>query len=96
MISIYYPRFDVAPAASAAVAIWFLQDLIAAGHPSPTLDHLACDHNKVRRAIEVAMSQSMEKDKERLDWKEITGLEYDGGKNTIRLFHHSTSCSTFL
>ena len=49
-------RFDVSPAAAAAIATGYLQDLIAGGHINPDLAYLPCDPNKVRRARQEAMS----------------------------------------
>ena len=45
-------RFQVPPAATAAVLTGFLRDLIDAGHLSPDLAYLAVDPSKIRRARE--------------------------------------------
>ena len=49
-------RFDVSPAAGAAVATGYLKDLIAAGHLSKDLSYLTLDPNKLRRARQSVMA----------------------------------------
>ena len=48
-------RFEVSPAAEAAVASGFLRDLIDAGYLSKDKAYLALDPSKVRRARESVM-----------------------------------------
>lgn len=74
-------RFDISPAAAAACATGFLQDLIAAGHVSSDMAYAACDPNKVRRARQEAMTMARTIDKEKSQGTNIIGLGYDGRKD---------------
>lgn len=74
-------RFAVPPAAAAAIATGYLQDLIAGGHINPDLAYLACDPNKVRRARQEAMTMARAIDEEKYLGVKITGLGYDGRKD---------------
>ena len=55
-------RFDVSPAAAAAVATGFLKDLIAAGHLPDKMEFLAMDPNKLRRAGQTVMRRTCFRD----------------------------------
>ena len=48
-------RFEISPAAAAAVASGFLKDLISAGYLSKDMSFLAVDPSKLRRARESVM-----------------------------------------
>ena len=77
-------RYGVSPAAAAAIASGYLQDLISAGHLPAKMAYLACDPSKIARARKGAMARSTEKDKEKLQGEEITGIYFDGRKDKTR------------
>lgn len=76
-------RFDVSPAATAAVATGFLKDLIKGGHLSSEKAFLACDPSKVRRARQEAMRMAKDLDDEKHEGNKIQGLGYDGRKDPM-------------
>ena len=77
-------RFDVSPAAAAAVATGFLKDLIAAGHLSEQMDFLAMDPNKLRRARQSVMTRAKEKEEVRATEEKIESIYFDGRKDKTR------------
>ena len=77
-------RYNVSPAAAAAVCTGYLQDLIAAGHVSPDLAYLACDPSKLVRARKASMAISIRKDLEKVEQEEITGIYFDGRRDKTR------------
>ena len=77
-------RYNVSPAAAAAIATGFLQDLIASKHLSSELAYLACDPSKLVRARRTAMAQSKEADQERMEEEEITAVYFDGRRDKTR------------
>ena len=77
-------RYNVSPAAAAAIATGFLQDLIANGHLPLDLSYLACDPSKLVRARKAAMVQSKAVDKERLEEEKITAVYFDGRRDLTR------------
>ena len=77
-------RFDVSPAAAAALASGFLQDLIAGGHLSPHMAYLVCDPNKLRRSRQGVMVSARSNDQGNHQGTKIVGLGYDGGKDKTR------------
>ena len=58
-------RFDVSPAAGAAVATAYLKDLIAVGHLSKDLSYLSLHPNKLRRARQSVMTRAQKEDLEK-------------------------------
>ena len=79
-------RFGVSPAASAAIASSFLQDLISAGHLSSDKLYLVCDAFKLERARKEAMAESTMKDTSRLQEKDVIGISFDGRKDITRTY----------
>ena len=77
-------RYNVSPAAAAAIATGYLQDLIANGHLPLDLSYLACDPSKLVRARKAAMVQSKAVDKERLGEEKITAVYFDGRRDLTR------------
>ena len=77
-------RFDVSPAAAAAVASGFLKDLIAAGHLTEKMDYLALDPNKLRRARQSVMTKAQEKEEVRANVEKIESIYFDGRKDKTR------------
>ena len=77
-------RYNVSPAAAAAIATGFLQDLIASGHLSSELAYMACDPSKLVWARKAAMAQSKEADQERMEEEEITAVYFDGRRDKTR------------
>ena len=77
-------RFDVSPAASAAVATGFLKDLIAAGHLGEDMAYLALDPSKLRRARQSVMTKAQEKEELRASEEPIESIYFDGRKDKTR------------
>ena len=77
-------RFDVSPAAAAAVATGFLKDLIAARQLSDQMDVLAMDPNKLRRARQSVMTRAKEKEEVRATEEKIESIYFDGRKDKTR------------
>lgn len=77
-------RFEVSPAAAAAVASGFLKDLIAAGHLSEEMSYLAVDPSKLRRAREAVMSAARETEDVRAKGECIEAIYFDGRKDSTR------------
>lgn len=77
-------RFDVSPAAAAAVATGFLKDLIAAGHLPDKMEFLAMDPNKLRRARQTVMTKAQEKEEVRATEEKIESIYFDGRKDKTR------------
>ena len=77
-------RFEVSPAAAAAVASGFLRDLIDAGHLSKDKSYLALDPSKVRRARESVMLGATKTEDARAKEEIIEAIYYDGRKDKTR------------
>ena len=77
-------RFDVSPAAGAAVATGYLKDLIAAGHLSKDLSYLTLDPNKLRRARQSVMTRAQKEDLEKARKERIKAIYFDGRKDKTR------------
>ena len=75
---------DVSPAAAAALASGFLQDLITGGHLSSDMAYLACDPNKLRRARQRVMVSARSIDQGNHQGTKIVGLGYAGRKDKTR------------
>ena len=77
-------RFDVTPAAGAAVATGYLKDLISAGHLSKDLSYLTLDPNKWRGARQSAMTRAQKEDLEKARRERIKDIYFDGRKDKTR------------
>lgn len=78
-------RYGVSPAATAAIASGFLQDLIQAGILSGDHAYLACDPFKVSRARQNSMENAKIKDKSTLSNSGIIGISFDSRKDVTRI-----------
>ena len=74
-------RYNVSPAAAAAICSSFLLDLIAAGHLAPQLSYLACDPSKLQRARTAEMNTAEIKDKSKVALQGISGIYFDGRRD---------------
>ena len=78
-------RYGVFPAATAAIASGFLQDLIQAGILSGDHAYLACGPFKVSRARQNSMENAKIKDKSTLSNSGIIGIFFDSRKDVTRI-----------
>ena len=74
-------RYNVSPAAAAAICSSFLLDLTAAGHLAPQLSYLACDPSKLQRARTAEMNTAKIKDKSKVALQGISGIHFDGRRD---------------
>ena len=77
-------RYGVSPAATAAIASGFLQDLIQAGIISKDHAYLACDPFKVSRARQNLMKNAKIKYADKLSNSSIIGISFDSRKDLTR------------
>ncbi|XP_065660335.1 uncharacterized protein LOC136084117 [Hydra vulgaris] len=77
-------RFGISPAATAAIATSYLQDLIEAGFLTPEYSYLACDPSKLMRARKKVMVVAKNNDHFNLPKADNIGIYFDGRKDSIR------------
>ena len=73
-------RYQVSPAAGAAIASQFLKDLINAGYLPPEMVFLACDPSKLVRARKKVMTAAKGDNSEKGS-RQIEAISYDGRKD---------------
>jgi hypothetical protein len=81
---VLFYRFGISPAATAAIATSYLQDLIEAGFLTPESSYLACDPSKLTRARKKAMVVAKNNDNFKLPKADNIGIYFDGRKDSTR------------
>ncbi|XP_065647557.1 uncharacterized protein LOC136077054 [Hydra vulgaris] len=84
-------RFGISPAATAAIATSYLQDLIEAGFLTPEYSYLACDPSKLMRARKKVMVVAKNNDHFNLPKADNIGIYFDGRKNSTRAMINDSS-----
>ncbi|XP_065640992.1 uncharacterized protein LOC124806086 isoform X2 [Hydra vulgaris] len=77
-------RFGTSPAATAAIATSYLQDLIEAGFLTPESSYLACDPSKLTRERKKVMVVAKKKDNLKLPKADNIAIYFDGRKDSTR------------